>query len=27
LVDLGKSKALTEPLVINTDKAAVTKGA
>ncbi|WP_301920914.1 protein translocase subunit SecDF [Ferruginibacter sp.] len=27
LVDLGKSKALTQPLVINTDKAAVTKGA
>ena len=27
LVDLGKSKALAEPVVINTDKAVVTKGA
>ena len=27
LVDLGKSKALAEPTVINTDKAVVTKGA
>ena len=27
LVDLGKSKALAEPIVINTDKAVVTKGA